>query len=609
MEAIRRGEGSDLEKEMIDKMHYQLQLISKEKDSYIEMWESATRELEKLQDIERERSGDLRHKSKQIGSLQNDLKKARHLAESLQLEIKKMRREHEKFLSTAQTQDQEIDSTRMELKKCKAELKANKTQVDEYRKNTELLQKQLKPKSPDKNARNTSSDVQKEELQTFVFEMETSDDSKENDDDNGGMVCSCDDEHDGGDDSDDSKENDDDNGGIVCSCDDDHGGGDGSDDSKENDDDNGGIVCSCDEDIGGDGSDDDDDILMLSAMIKEVGRLNSEKTNLEEQLETLQSRNSEMEKREFDAISHVRDSVQMVENSILERDQALLREQQRNQEASRLQEVINKLLMEAGKRTRDEVNSVRSQCNKNLQKLMEEIQYLEVEGAEKQAQLERAMREKSAVELELEKVYREGPSEIERVGLTFEELQKRIGKAERARDEASISCDNLSSTIKRLENKHEQDKAQSNAENAELRRRIKKLETESEEMSENRLHLVDEIDKLKREVLAAKQGRETAEHDRDMEIAAQKKKFEFKEKDFDLKLRGVEEMNRKSINDLRDMLNTQQKIGIQWKEETKSLTGRFEKTVSELRHQVSLQKKRNDELNNSLMDERQQAEQ
>jgi len=33
---------------------------------------------------------------------------------------------------------------------------------------------------------------------------------------------------------------------------------------------------------------------------------------------------NEMEKREFDAISHVRDSVQMVENAILERDQVLV---------------------------------------------------------------------------------------------------------------------------------------------------------------------------------------------------------------------------------------------------------------------------------------------
>jgi hypothetical protein len=51
-------------------------------------------------------------------------------------------------------------------------------------------------------------------------------------------------------------------------------------------------------------------------------------------------------------------------------------------------------------------------------------------------------------------VYREGPSEIERVGLTFEELQKRIGVTERARDEVSIKCSDLNTTIKRMENKY-----------------------------------------------------------------------------------------------------------------------------------------------------------
>jgi hypothetical protein len=38
--------------------------------------------------------------------------------------------------------------------------------------------------------------------------------------------------------------------------------------------------------------------------------------------------------------------------------------------------------------------------------------------------------------------------------------------------------------------RHEQEKAHASSENEELRRRMKQLETECEEMSENRLHLV-----------------------------------------------------------------------------------------------------------------------
>ena len=56
---------------------------------------------------------------------------------------------------------------------------------------------------------------------------------------------------------------------------------------------------------------------------------------------------------------------------------ALVREQQKAQELTRLQEALSKLINEAGKRTRQEVDNVRKQCNVNIAKLMEEIQSME----------------------------------------------------------------------------------------------------------------------------------------------------------------------------------------------------------------------------------------
>ncbi|EDO31094.1 predicted protein [Nematostella vectensis] len=59
----------------------------------------------------------------------------------------------------------------------------------------------------------------------------------------------------------------------------------------------------------------------LAALIKELGKLRSEKSDLEERLQSMQKRNADQEERELEAIAHVRDSVQMVENAVLERDQ------------------------------------------------------------------------------------------------------------------------------------------------------------------------------------------------------------------------------------------------------------------------------------------------
>ena len=53
----------------------------------------------------------------------------------------------------------------------------------------------------------------------------------------------------------------------------------------------------------------------------------------------------------------------------------------------------------------------------------------------------------------LSQLYQDGPSEIARTGMTFEELQKRISHAERTRDEALLRANDLTSTLKRIETK------------------------------------------------------------------------------------------------------------------------------------------------------------
>eukprot|EP00795_Rhopilema_esculentum_P000518 gene518-10199_t len=58
-----------------------------------------------------------------------------------------------------------------------------------------------------------------------------------------------------------------------------------------------------------------------SAMLKEIGKLRGEKGDLEESILSLQKKNAELEDREYQATLHVRDSVQLVENALLEKEQ------------------------------------------------------------------------------------------------------------------------------------------------------------------------------------------------------------------------------------------------------------------------------------------------
>ena len=47
------------------------------------------------------------------------------------------------------------------------------------------------------------------------------------------------------------------------------------------------------------------------------------------------------------------------------------------------------------------------------------------------------------------------------------------------------------------------------------------------------------------------------------QVAALKQQHEIREKEFESRLRNVEEMNRRSVNELREMLTAQQKLGAQ----------------------------------------------
>ena len=75
------------------------------------------------------------------------------------------------------------------------------------------------------------------------------------------------------------------------------------------------------------------------------------------------------------------------------------------------------------------------------------------ECGERQAQCERALRDKRAVEKELEKLSRYSPKESTQRGNILHELQSRVCAAERARDNAVMKLDTALTTIKSLEAK------------------------------------------------------------------------------------------------------------------------------------------------------------
>ncbi|XP_053072947.1 sodium channel and clathrin linker 1 isoform X4 [Acinonyx jubatus] len=278
---------------------------------------------------------------------------------------------------------------------------------------------------------------------------------------------------------------------------------------------------------------------------------------------------------------------------------ALLEEKQKEEDIEKMKETVSRLMQDVTLRTRKEVASTRKQYNVQISRLTEELSALQMECAEKQSQIERAIREKKAVEEELEKIYHEGRVN-ESDYRKLEEMHQRCLVAERSKDDLQLR-------LKTAENKIKQLEINSSEEISRCQEMIQKLQNllESERencgfVSEQRLKLQQENEQLQKETEDLRKIALEAQKKAKLKISTMEHEFSIKEHGFEVQLREMEDSNRNSTVELRHLLVTQQKVANRWKEETKKLTESAEIRISNLKSELSRQKLHTQELLSQL---------
>nr|KAF6402387.1 sodium channel and clathrin linker 1 [Rousettus aegyptiacus] len=337
----------------------------------------------------------------------------------------------------------------------------------------------------------------------------------------------------------------------------------------------------------------------LCVAIQETTQLRAEKTHLEKQTRELQAKCSELENEKYEAIVRARNSMQLLEEANLQKSQVLLEEKQKEEEIEKMKEKISQLIQDAVIRTRKEVANTRKQYNVQIFRLSEELLALQMECAEKQGQIERTVREKKAVEEELEKVYHEGRvngSDCRKL----EEMHQRCLVAERSNDDLQLR-------LKTAENKIKQLEINSSEEISRCQEMIQKLQNalESERencgfVSEQRLKLQQENEQLQKETEDLRKIALEAQKKAKFKISTMEHAFSVKEHGFEVQLREMEDSNRNATVELRHLLATQQKAANRWKEETKKLSESAEIRIGNLQSELSRQKLHTQELLSQL---------
>ncbi|XP_046699266.1 sodium channel and clathrin linker 1 isoform X3 [Silurus meridionalis] len=319
----------------------------------------------------------------------------------------------------------------------------------------------------------------------------------------------------------------------------------------------------------------------------------------EKQVGELQSRCATLQDEKFQAFQKLRDSLQLAEESSLQRDQAQLREKQRVEELERMKEGMKQLVEEAAIRTRKEVECVRQQCNTQINRLTEELAALQLECSDKQSQLERAHRERKVVEEELEKVYREGRYGVAD-GRKMEALHQRCLNAERIKDELEHTLNTTHSNMKKMELELGEELLRCQEEVRRLQVALSNTRTECSSVCEERLSLQQENQQLHRDMDTLHKECVSAQRHAKLQVSRMQQEVCVRKQAVESKLREMEERNKQSTAELQRRLQAQQHNNTRYREESVQLTHTLQHTLTSLRAEMSRQKQQCHDLENNL---------
>ncbi|KAJ8000570.1 hypothetical protein DPEC_G00181760 [Dallia pectoralis] len=336
----------------------------------------------------------------------------------------------------------------------------------------------------------------------------------------------------------------------------------------------------------------------LKVASQEAEGVRREQTVWERQVGELQSRCASLEEERYESFSKIRDSTQLAEEASLQKDQALLREKQRTEEVDKMKEAIRQLIMDAAVRTRKEVENVRKQCNGQIHRMAEELSALQLECADKESQIERSLRERKAVEEELEKVYKEGRGEPEY--RKIEALHQRCLNAERLKDDMNITLKSTQNMLKKMEMDYTEELSRCQEEVLRLQGSLSAAREDCSGVSEERLQLQQENLQLRKEMEELRKSSLLIQRQTKQKLSQMEEECCLKEQSLDARFRELEENSRSSSADLSQLLSAQQKASRRWKEEAKTLTQTFETKLSSLKGELNRQKQRCQELDIQL---------
>ncbi|XP_037062465.1 sodium channel and clathrin linker 1 isoform X3 [Peromyscus leucopus] len=172
------GIGNDIcaDDETVRNLQEQLQLANQEKTWALELWQTASQELESVQKLYQEHMTEAQIHVFENRKQKDQLNNFQQLTKKLHVANENIEMTNQHFLKTVTEQNMEIEKLRKHLRQAKLDLRVAVTKVEELTKVTEGLQEQMLKKEEDimsAQGKEEASDRRVQQLQSSIKQLES----------------------------------------------------------------------------------------------------------------------------------------------------------------------------------------------------------------------------------------------------------------------------------------------------------------------------------------------------------------------------------------------------------------------------------------------------
>ncbi|KAG2378003.1 hypothetical protein C9374_008625 [Naegleria lovaniensis] len=337
-----------------------------------------------------------------------------------------------------------------------------------------------------------------------------------------------------------------------------------------------------------------------SISLREIDDLKEEKSKVLLELGQMEQRIVAHQQSEFEALQKVKETMELLETTKLERDSVKTAAKNKEQEIERLEEKMKKLTQDYTDRYKRMSSHFQEKHNESLQALEDQLKQVQFENGHLKSDLDRLKREKKTCEDELAKVIKAAETEQLNSPFVINDLNHQITQLTNERDESERQYERLRNSQKRTQQQWEQEREQLNAKYNEMQKRFISMESEAEEQRQINLRLNEHISRLEQQCQNVKFEKEEIERSLRDTLRSHQELSSNDTRDMKKKLQIALDEYNKSQNTIQQLTLKHQKEHLYWKEEFSKMKEKKEKELYDMTSIVEQLTRRNQEMEGKI---------